>query len=72
MHSVFYDVEVYINDQQIYNSAGFYAHQFYISNNFTRSISEYKRFLHCEAYDYETNHDYVREAPMSDIFSPEA
>ena len=53
MHSIFSNVEVYINNQQIYNSNGLYAHKFYISNNFKAAISEYKRVLHCEGYDYE-------------------
>ena len=42
MHSIFSNVEVYINNQQIYNSNGLYAHKFYISNNFKAAISEYK------------------------------
>ena len=41
---------MYINNQQIYNSNGLYAH---ISNNFKAAISEYKGVLHCEGYDYE-------------------
>ena len=42
MHSIFSKVEVYINNQQIYNSNGLYAHKSYISNNFKEAISEYK------------------------------
>ena len=53
LHSIFSIVEVYIDNQQIYNSNGFYAHKSYISNNFKASISEYKGVLHCESYDYE-------------------
>ena len=53
MHSIFSNVEVYINNQQIYNSNGLYAHKSYISNNFKAAISEYKGVLHCEDYDYE-------------------
>ena len=53
MHSKFSKVEVYINNQQIYNSNGLYAHKSYISNNFKTVISEYKGVLHCEGYDYE-------------------
>ena len=52
MHSIFSNVEVYINNQQIYNSNGLYAHKSYISNNFKAAISEYKGVLHCEGYDY--------------------
>ena len=53
MHSMFSNVEVYINNQQIYNSNGLYAHKSYISNNLKAGISEYKGVLHCEGYDYE-------------------
>ena len=42
MHSIFSNVEVYINNQQIYNSNGLYAHKSYISNTFKAAISEYK------------------------------
>ena len=40
MHSVFSNVEVYINNRQIYNSNGLYAHKSYVSNNFKGAISE--------------------------------
>ena len=53
LHSIFFNVEEYINNQQIYNSNGLYAHESYNSNNFKRAISEYKGVLHCEGYDYE-------------------
>ena len=53
MHSIFPNVEVYIKNQQIYISNGLYAHKSYISNSFTAAISEYKRVLNCEGYDYE-------------------
>ena len=55
MHSIFSNVEVYINNQQIYNSNGLYAHKYYISNNLKGAISEYKGVLHCEGYDFEAN-----------------
>ena len=61
MHSIFSNVEVYINNQQIYNSNGLYAHKCYISNNFKAAVSEYKGVLHCEGYDYE--HDISKPLP---------
>ena len=63
LHSIFSNVEVYINNQQIYNSNGLYAHKSYISNNFNVAISEYKGVLHCEGYDYEEFPDEILEAP---------
>ena len=65
LHSIFSNVEVYINNQQIYNSNGLYAHKSYISNNFKGAISEYKGVLHCEGYDYEEFRDEIMEAPLS-------
>ena len=40
LRSIFSNVEVYINNQQIYNSNGLNAHKSYISNNFKGAISE--------------------------------
>ena len=50
MHSIFSNVEVYINNQQIYNSNGLKS---YISNNFKAAISGHKGVLQYEVYDYE-------------------
>ena len=68
LHSIFSNVEVYINNQQIYNSNGLYADKSYISNNFKGAISEYKGVWHCEGYDYEEFPDEVLEAPLSEPF----
>ena len=71
LHSIFSNVEVYINNQKIYNSNGFYAHKSYISNNFKGAISENKGVfgvLHCEGYDYEEFPDEITEAPLSEPF----
>ena len=68
LHSIFSNVEVYINNQQIYNSHGLYAHKSNISNNFKGAISESKGVLHCEGYDYEEFPDEIMEAPLSEPF----
>ena len=67
MHSIFSNAEVYINNQQIYNSNGLYAHKSYISNNFKAAISEYKGVLHCEGYDYEQDPEDISN-PLPDPF----
>ena len=67
MHSIFSNVEVYINIQQIYNSNGLYAHKSYISNNFKAAIFEYKVVLHFEGYDYEHNSEDIKN-PLPDLF----
>ena len=68
LQSIFSNVEVYINNQKIYNSNGLYAHKSYISNNFKGAISENKGVLHCEGYDYEEFLDEIMEAPLSEPF----
>ena len=67
-HSIFSDVEVYINNQQIYNSNWLFAHKSYFSKNFKGAISEYKGVLHCERYDYENPPDEIMEAFLSEPF----
>ena len=67
MHSIFSNVEVYINNQQIYNSNGLYAHKSYISNIFKAAICEYKGVLHCEGYDYEQDPEHISN-PLPDPF----
>ena len=67
MHSIFSNVEVYMNNQQIYNSDGLYANKSYISNNFKAAISENKGVLHCEAYDYEKDPEDIAN-PLPDTF----
>ena len=68
LHSIFSNVEVYINNQQIYNYNGLYAHKSYISNNFKGATSEYKGILHCEGYDYEEIPDGIMETLLSEPF----
>ena len=67
MHSIFSNVVVYINNQQIYNSNGLYAHKSYISNNFKAAISEYKGVLHCEGYEYPQDPEDISN-PLLDPF----
>ena len=68
LHSVLSNVDVYINNQEIYNSNGLYAHKSYISNNLKGAIAECKGVLHCERYDYEEFLDEIMEAPLSKPF----
>ena len=65
---IFSNVELYINNQQIYISNGLYAHQSFISNNFKGAITEYKGVLHCERYEYE-QHSEDNTNPLPDPFS---
>ena len=68
MHSIFSNVEVNVNNQQIYNSNGLYAHKSYISNNFKAAIAEYEGVLHCEGYDYEQDPEDISNHRLLDPF----
>ena len=67
-HSIFSNVEMYIKNQQIFNSNGMYAFKSYMSNNFKGAISEYKAVFNCEGYDYEEFPDEIMEAPLLEPF----
>ena len=67
LHSIFSNVGKYINNQQVYNSNGLYAHKAYISNNFKAAISENKGVLHCDGYDYEQDPEDISN-PLPDSF----
>ena len=67
MHSIISNVGVYINNQQIYNSNGLYAQEFFISNIFKATISEYKEVLDCEGNDYEQDPEDISN-PLPDPF----
>ena len=68
MLSIFSNVEVYINNQQIYKFNGLYAHKSYVSNNFKGAISEYRAVLHCKGYDFGANPDDIEDSPLFDPF----
>ena len=69
LYSNFSNVEVYINNHQIYNSNEPYAQNPYISNNFKGAIFVYKGTWHCEGYDYEEFLDEIVETLLSEPFS---
>ena len=69
--SKFSNVDVYINNQQIYNSNGLYAHKFYISNNFEGAITECKGVLHCEGYDHEQDPEDITNPLPAPFFTGE-
>ena len=65
LFSIFSNAELYINNHQIYNSNGLYAHKSHISNNVKSTMSDYKRVLHCEEYDYEDDPENLVEVSFS-------
>ena len=68
MHSIFSNAEVNINNQQIYNSNGLYAHKSYISNKFQGNHLGIQESFALRGYDYEEFPDEIMEAPLSEHF----
>ena len=50
---IFFNFEVFINTQQIYNSNKLYAPKVYVPNNSKGANSEYKGVLHFKGFDSE-------------------
>ena len=64
LHSIISNAELYINNQQIYNSNGLYAHKSHIFNNFKSTLSDYKGVLHCEGYEYKEDPENLLKGPF--------
>ena len=64
LHSIFSKGELYINNHQIYNSHGLYAHKSHISKNFRSTLSDYKGVSHWEGYGYEEDLENPVEGPF--------
>ena len=64
LHSISSNAKLYINNHQIYNSNGLYAHKSHISKNFKSTLTDYKGVLHCEGYEYEEDLDNLLEGPF--------
>ena len=62
LNSIPSNAEKFINNHQIYNSNGLYAHKSHISNNFKSTLSDYQGVLHCEGYDYQEDPENLLES----------
>ena len=60
----FSNAELYINNHQIHNSNGPYAHKTHISNKLKNTLTDYQGDLHCEGYDYEEDPENLLEVPF--------
>ena len=65
LHSISSNAELYINNHQIYNSNGLYAQKPHISNNFKSTVTDYKRVLLFEGYDYKEDPENLLGCPFS-------
>ena len=53
LHSIFSKCDVYLNNQQMYNSNGLYGRKALISNEFNASTRNNKGILACDGYEFE-------------------
>ena len=53
LHSLFSNWEVYLNNQQVYNSNGLYGHKALISNEFNASTVNNEGILAFHGYEFE-------------------
>ena len=53
LHSLFSNCELYLNNQQVYNSNGLYGHKALISNETNASTRNNEGFLVCHGYEFE-------------------
>ena len=68
LHSMFSNIEWYINNQQMFNSIGLHAHKTYIYNNLKGANFGYEGVLHSEGYDYGKSPEEIIDPPLSEHF----
>ena len=66
LHSLFSNCEVYLNNQQVYNSNGLYGHKALISNEFKASTRNNEGILACHGYEFEKEPRDYEKSPFID------
>ena len=66
LHSLFSNCEVYLNNQQVYNSNGLYGHKALISNEFNASTRNNEGILACHGYEFEKEPSDFEKSPFID------
>ena len=66
LHSLFSNCEVYLNNQQVYNSKGLYGHKALISNEFNASTRNNEVILACHGYEFEKEPSDYEKSPFID------
>ena len=66
LHSLFSNCEVYLNNQQVYNSNGLYGHTALISNEFNASTRNNKGILAFHGYEFEKEPSVYGKSPFID------
>ena len=66
LHSLFSNSEVYLNNQQVYNSIGLYGQKALISNEFNASTRNNEGILACHGYEFEKEPSDFEKSPFID------
>ena len=66
LHSLFSNCEVYLYNQQVYNSNGLYGHKALISDEFNASTRNNEGILACHGYEFEKEPSYFEKSPFID------
>ena len=66
LHSLFSNCELYLNNQQVYNSNGLYGHKAIISNEFNASTRNNEGILACHGYEFEKEPSDFEKSPFID------
>ena len=66
LNSLFSNCEVYLNNQQVYNSNGLYGHKALISNEFNASTRNNEGILACHGYEFEKEPSDYEKSPLID------
>ena len=64
LHSLFSNREVYLNNQQVYNSNGLYGHKAFISNELNASTRNNEGILACHGYEFENESSDFEKSPF--------
>ena len=66
LHSLFSNCEVYLNNQQVYNSDGLYGHKALVSNELNASTMNNEGILACHEYEFERYPSDYEKSPFID------
>ena len=66
LHSLFSNCELFLNNQQVYNSNGLYGHKALISIEFNASTRNNESFLACYGYKFEKEPSDFEKSPFID------
>ena len=66
LHSLFSNCEVYLNNQQVYNSNGIRGHKALISNKFNASSRKNDGIMACNGFEFEKEPSDFEKSPFID------